>query len=184
MVRTIVPKDFTQYCSNPPLCTIISYMDILFLCNVSFAMNYITGNCRVGYHYQYFRYIFCNFNLSLIKWYLSDLSSASCINIITDAIIDSDQFAYLIQSIASASNKQKNDNFFCQKLIKYFWAQFYKIWREVWRSVLDTIENDPLDELKKLPPGKKLYFFKKLVKNEKWWSKSILPSLTLQKFSL
>ena len=25
MVQTIVPKDFTQYCSSPPLCTMISY---------------------------------------------------------------------------------------------------------------------------------------------------------------
>ena len=38
MVQTIVPKDFTQYCSSPPLCTMISYGYILFLWNVSFAI--------------------------------------------------------------------------------------------------------------------------------------------------
>ena len=45
------------------------------------------------------------------------------------------------------------------------------------RSVLDKFffENDPLNEPKQMPPSKKIYLFKKLVKNAKWWSKSNLP---------
>ena len=37
------------------------------------------------------------------------------------------------------------------------------------------LENDPLDGPKKMPPSKKFYLFRKMVKNAKWWSKSNLP---------
>ena len=36
-------------------------------------------------------------------------------------------------------------------------------------------ENDSLDEQKIMPPSKKFYLFRKLVKNAKWWPKSNLP---------
>ena len=45
------------------------------------------------------------------------------------------------------------------------------------RSILDKFffENDPLDEPNQMPPSKKFYLSRKLVKNAKWWSKSNLP---------
>ena len=40
---------------------------------------------------------------------------------------------------------------------------------------LKNFENEPLDEPKKMPPSKKLYLFKKMVRNANWWSTSNLP---------
>ena len=43
MVRTIVLKDFTQYCPSPPLCTMISYGYTLSLKRI-FCHQVITNN--------------------------------------------------------------------------------------------------------------------------------------------
>ena len=47
MVQTIVPKDFTQYCSSPPLCTMISYGYTLSLGRI-FCLKIIRGFVDYG----------------------------------------------------------------------------------------------------------------------------------------
>ena len=77
------------------------------------------------------------------------------------------------------NNKQQTTNnkrpFFLPKINKVFLRPILQNLKG--RSVLDKFffENDPLDEPNQMPSSKKIYLFRKLVKNAKWWSKSNLP---------
>ena len=76
--------------------------------------------------------------------------------------------------VATNNNNNKRP-FFLPKINKVFLRPILQNLKG--RSVLDNFffENDPLDEPNQMPPSKKLYLFRKLVKNAKWWSKSNLP---------
>ena len=76
------------------------------------------------------------------------------------------------------NNKQQTTIFSAKNESSIFETNFTKSEGKV-RFGQFFFENDPLDEPNQMPPSKKFYPSRKLVKNAKWWSKSNLPSQSL-----
>ena len=74
------------------------------------------------------------------------------------------------QNRKSCNKTNKTNRFFLPKIIKVFLSPILQNLKG--RSLFDNFfENGPLDEPRKMPPSKKFYLFRKLVKNAKWCSK-------------
>ena len=78
------------------------------------------------------------------------------------------EFRYKLASFSDKFAKQTNDHFFLPKKNTVFWSPILQNLNR--KSVLDNffLENNPLEEPKKMLSSKKFYLFRKMVKNAKW----------------